>query len=199
MLFCALQTQHPGAFLSPDNTPGLTPWERKNVRRLSTGKDFHRPGRKNLDEICIAIFQRSWERVQNNSLHWSSGARCTIVAAIVSAKQGDNMAAALFSASTPPFLLPCWAWRQITHQRDCPWVAEIMKILRNWPNCLYKQHAHSCLPLKKMLFVGFLAFFFSPNACVWTRCQFLPKKKATVWSWAERFWLGLLGKVMGHS
>lgn len=72
------------------------------------------------------------------------------------------MAAALYSASAPPFLLPCWAWRQITHQRACPRVAEIMKILHNWLHCFYKQRAHSCLPLKKMLFVGFLAFLFFP-------------------------------------
>lgn len=56
------------------NTPGLTPWEKSNLRRLSTGKGLYRSGRKNLDEICIAIFQRSWERVPNNSSLWSSGA-----------------------------------------------------------------------------------------------------------------------------
>lgn len=168
------------------NTTGLTPWERNNLRWLSTGKGFYRPGRKNLQEICIAIFQRLWERVQNNSLHWFSGAWGTIgLLLFQQSKVIDNMAAALFSASTPPFLLPCWARRQITHQRDCPWVAEIMKILRNWLHCLYKQHARSCLPLTKILFVGFLAFFFSLNACVWTRCQFLPKKNATAWSQAE--------------
>lgn len=58
--------------------------------------------RKSLVDICIFVFQRSWEKVQNNSVHWSSGAWGTIVAAVVSTKQGDNIAAILFSASMPP-------------------------------------------------------------------------------------------------
>lgn len=198
-----LGTASPTPRVTPDprlNAGGLTPWEKNILGRLNTGKHICKPGRKSLDEICTAIFQTSWERVQNNSLHWSSGAWGTIIAAIISTKQGDNMAAALYSASTPPFLLPCWAWRQITHQRACPWIAEIMKILHNWLHCLYKQHAHSCLPLKKMLFVWFLAFFFfCPNACMWIRYQFTPKNKATAWSWAWRLWLGLFGEITGHS
>lgn len=118
-----LGTANPTPRVTPDprlNTGGLIPWEGNILGGLNTGKRICRSGRKSLDEICIAIFQTSWERVQNNYLHWSSGARGTIIAAIISTKQGDNMAAALYSASTPPFLLLCWAWRQITHQRACP-------------------------------------------------------------------------------
>lgn len=177
----ALHPQHPGVHPTPDSrlhTGGLTPREGNILGGLSTGKSICRPGRKSLDEICIAIFQTSWERLQNNSLHWSSGAGCTIIAAIISTKQGDNTAAALYSASTPAFLLPRWAWRQITHQRACPRVAEIMKILRNWLHCLYKQHAHSCLPLKKMLFVGFLAFSFLPS-CLLVNKMSVPSHEQT--------------------
>lgn len=56
------------------NTGGLTPWEENILGRLNTGKCICRPGRKSLDEICIVIFQTPWERVQNDFLHWSSGA-----------------------------------------------------------------------------------------------------------------------------
>lgn len=56
------------------NTGGLTPWEENILGSPNTRKHICRPGRKSLDEICIVIFQTPWERVQNNFLHWSSGA-----------------------------------------------------------------------------------------------------------------------------
>lgn len=72
-----LGTASPTSRITPDprlNTGQLTPWEGNILGRLNKGKCFCRPGRKSLDEICIAIFQTSWKRVQNKSLHWSSGA-----------------------------------------------------------------------------------------------------------------------------
>lgn len=52
--------------VTPDprlNTGGLTHLEGNILGRLSTRKGICRPGRKSLDEICVAIFQTSWERV----------------------------------------------------------------------------------------------------------------------------------------